>query len=180
MIATCVHLPMNQSNAPMKALLITLGLIISMALNSQVVEHIKMKSSKKPIVLATVNGQKGYFLVDTGSDISIINSQVLEKYNLEEIKVHGDHKRAIGFNGTQTNVMKIKNVNMLIGDNFDHNQFYSFNLTCIVKSIEAKTNLRITGIIGTDLLMKYNCVIDYSQRHLTLVDGRRSSRLAAK
>lgn len=149
-------------------------------LMGQEVAHIKMRSLSKPIIQAEINGKKGYFLVDTGSDISIINSSMLKRYDLEEIKAYGDHRRAVGFNGAHTNAMKVKNADVLIGEQFDHNDFYSLNLDRVARGIEAKTNLKIVGIIGADLLLKYNCIIDYNQRHVTMVDSRSNKRLASK
>lgn len=139
-----------------------------------------MKSHKKPIIQAEINGKKGYFLVDTGSEISVINSSDLKKYKLEVNKIYGDHKRAIGFNGETTAVMKIKNADVIFGEQYDHADFYSLNISVLVRSIEAKTNIKISGIMGTDLLTKYNCVIDYNQRHIILVDSRTKRKFAAK
>ncbi len=139
-----------------------------------------MKSHKKPIIQADINGKKGYFLVDTGSEISVINSSDLKKYKLEANKTYGDHKRAIGFNGETTAVMKIKNADVIFGEQYDHDDFYSLNISELVRSIEAKTNIKISGIMGTDLLTKYNCVIDYNQRHIILVDSRTKRKFAAK
>ncbi|MEO9484302.1 MAG: aspartyl protease family protein [Ekhidna sp.] len=165
----------------MKALGTTIALfLISISLFSQEVEYIKMKSIKKPIVQADINGKKGYFLVDTGSDISIINTSDLKRYKLEEAKAYGDHRRAIGFNGGKTAVMKVKNARVIFGQKYDHSEFYSLNISEIIRTIEAKTNIKISGIMGSDLLAKYNCIIDYNQRHIILVDSRTKRKLAAR
>ncbi|MEM7299114.1 MAG: retropepsin-like aspartic protease [Bacteroidota bacterium] len=163
----------------MKRLLATLMMLSCLTMLGQEVAHIKMKSMSKPIIQAEINGKKGYFLVDTGADISVINSSLLKKYDLEERKIYGNSRTAVGFNGGRANVMKVKNANVLIGQFFDHKDFYSINLDGVSKSIQAKTNLTIVGIIGADLLMKYNCIIDYNQRHITMVSSRASKRLAS-
>ncbi|MEO1255577.1 MAG: retropepsin-like aspartic protease [Bacteroidota bacterium] len=157
-----------------------IALIISSSCLAQEVGYIKMKSFKKPIVQAEINGKKGYFLVDTGADISIINASDLKKYKLETAKIYGDHKQAIGFNGNKTCVMKVKNAEVRFESEFDHKNFYSFDITSVVRVIEAKTNLKISGILGSDWLMKYNCVIDYSQRRVIMVDSRRKKLVATK
>lgn len=164
----------------MKAL-ITLILVHSVFTSfSQEAIQVKMKSAKKPIIQAEINGKKGYFLIDTGSDISIINATELKRYQLEANKMYGDHKRAVGFNGQKAAVMKIKNADVIIGERLKHTSFYSFNITEVVKTIEAKTHIKVMGILGADVLMKYNCIIDYNQRNVVLIDSRSNKRLASK
>lgn len=157
-----------------------LALIISCYAYGQEVGYVKMKSLKKPIVQANINGKKGFFLVDTGSDISIINTTDLKKYKLEVTKTYGDQRRAIGFNGEKESVLKIKNAEVVFGDRYDHTEFYSLNISELIKTIEAKTNIKINGIMGTDLLTKYNCVIDYNQRQIVLVDSRTKRKFAIR
>ena len=165
----------------MKALSTTLLLVfMSLSLLSQEVGYIKMKSYKKPIVQADVNGKKGYFLVDTGAEISVINTADLQRFKLEAAKIYGDHKRAIGFNGETTSVMRIKNAEVTFGELYDHKDFYSLDLANLILSIEAKTGIRIHGIIGTDVLTKYNCVIDYNQRQIVLVTNKTKRKFAAR
>lgn len=139
-----------------------------------------MRSSKKPIVRAEINGKKGYFLVDTGSDISIINTNDLEKYKLEAYASTTDGRRAMGFNGETSVVKKVKNITVVLGEKLEYGKFYSLNLDRIIKGIEAKTTYKISGIIGTDLLMKYNCIIDYNQGNLTFVDSRVKVKIASR
>ena len=146
----------------------------------QQVVNIKMKSSSKPIILTEINGKKAYFLVDTGSDISVINSSLLKKYDLEEEKIYNNSRRAIGFDGGQSQVMKVKNANVIISEFFTHESFYSMDLDKIATSIEAKTNIRIAGILGADVLLKYNCTIDYNQRQLTMIHHKSNKKLALK
>lgn len=165
----------------MKALSTTLLLIFfSTNILAQEVGYIKMKSHKKPIIQAEINGKKGYFLVDTGSDISVINSSDLKRFKLDAFKTYGNHKRAIGFDGTTKSIMKIKNAEVVFGEHYDHSQFYSLDIDNLASTIEAKTNIKIHGIMGTDLLTKYNCVIDYNQRQIVMVDNRTKRKLAAR
>ncbi len=155
-------------------------LFLSTVCIAQQVGYVKMRSFKKPIVQAEINGKKGYFLVDTGADISIINSADLKKYKLIQSKIYGNQKRAIGFNGDLETVMKVKNVEVEFENQFNHKTFYSMDIGLIVRTIEAKTGLKISGILGSDWLMKYNCIIDYNQRRVILVDGRSTKFVAVK
>lgn len=165
----------------MKTVVTLAALFFSISLTAQFSENIRIKSlSSKPIVQVEINGKKGYFIVDTGSDISIINTTQLRRYDLESKKVYNTDRRAIGINGRTEGVMKIDKVKVDLSESFAHDTFYSLNIDRIATSIEAKTNYRIVGIIGADVLIKYNCIIDYNQRHITLISNRSSKRLAAK
>lgn len=164
----------------MKTLLSTVTLLTFLLIEAQEIVHIKMRSISKPIIQAEINGKKGYFLVDTGADISVINSSELERYQLDAVKTYGSHKRAIAYNGNQSNALKVNNANVVIGDQLDHSDFYSLNLDEIAKTIEAKTHLKIVGIIGADLLLKYHCVIDYNQRNVSFVDSKSSKRIVSR
>ena len=164
----------------MKALITLTLLATSAFLYGQEVASLKIKSLRsKPIIQAEINGKKGYFLVDTGSDISIINSTQLKRYRLQQTKIYDTRKKVIGFNGNTSQIMKVKNANMVFTGNFDHQNFYSINLDNLANSMEVKTALRIDGIIGADVLLKYNCIIDYNNRNITLVEGRKK-HLASK
>lgn len=163
----------------MKASLLLSLLLCSLFTFGQDVEHIKMVSYNKPIVKVELNGKKAYFLLDTGSDISIINSKDLKKYDLEEMKVYTEGARAISFNGNISSVMKVKSALVSLADNFDHTSFFSMDLSSLSDVIESKTSVRISGILGADLLLKYHCIIDYSQRQITMVNGRTKRRVAS-
>ena len=165
----------------MKTLLTILTIAISLHMYGQEQVHIKMRSFRsKPIIQAELNGKKGYFLVDTGSDISIINTGEIKRYKLEERKIYTEGRRVIGFNGATAHVMRVLNANMILGNELDYNKFYSINIEGVARSIEAKTNIRIIGIVGADILLKYNCIIDYNQRELILVDGRVKKKMTAR
>ncbi|MFK7954423.1 MAG: aspartyl protease family protein [Ekhidna sp.] len=164
----------------MKALLTLPLLFISLITISQDVEHIRMVAIDKPIVKVDINGKKAFFLVDTGADISVINSGSIEKYDLEESKIYSNSARAISFNGNTSSVMRVKNAQLTLAENFDHQDFFSMDLSRLIEVIKAKTTIRITGILGADLLLKYHCIIDYNQRQITMVNGRSKRRLASK
>ncbi len=170
----------TQNRLKMKALTTFTILLLPLLSIAQEVGYVKMRSFKKPIVQAEINGKKGYFLIDTGADISIINASDLKRYKLEVAKIYGDHKRAMSVNGDKTIVMKIKNAEVQFDNQFNHKDFYSLNIESVIRTIEAKTNLTISGILGSDWLMKYNCVIDYNQRHIILVESRSKKHIAVR
>lgn len=165
-------------NTTMKTTIASLTLLCFISLSAQQVENIRIRSVSKTIIKGELNGKKAFFLVDTGSDLSFINSGQLYKFQLKEKEIYGNSKEAIGFNGETAAIKKVANANLIIGENFAHSSFYSINLNELTKSIEAKTNIKISGIIGADILKKYNCVIDYNQRQVTFLNARSKKRVA--
>lgn len=164
----------------MKLLLTTLAIVIYLNVFAQNVIHLEMKSLKyKPIIEATINGAKAYFIVDTGSDISILDKSILKAFNVQEIRLSNQNKKAMGFNGAVVDIARVKNAQVNLGDCFVHNTFYTLNLKSLVDSIERKTDVNISGILGADLLIKYNCIIDYDQKKLTFSCNPPQYRFAA-
>lgn len=142
---------------------------------SQTIEYIPIKSpSNKLIIQAEINGKKSYFLVDTGSDISVINSSKLKRLKLCDEKIYDKNHMAIDANGNQTELKKVKNIKVNFTANFYYDEFYSFNIDKISESIEHKSNYRIDGIIGADVLNKYNCTIDYNTNQLSMMSQKKS------
>ena len=165
----------------MKAILISITLTFSFLLHAQHAEHVRIVSLKnKPIVQAKINGKKAYFLIDTGSDISIINASQLERFELTDQKIYHNSRTALGFNGGKAEIKRVKGAQLALTEYATHEMFYSLNLDCLVNSIKRKTNLRIVGIIGADVLIKYHCVIDYEKQQLTILSQRSNKAVAAK
>lgn len=156
----------------MKILIVSTLFLAILDLSAQEIINIKMRSLSKPIIKAEINGKKGLFLVDTGSSISIINASSLNYYHLKEVGANEQHRKAVGFSGNRAFIKRIKNVRVILEGEFDHTEFYSIKLDPIVESIEMETNLRITGIIGTDLLRKYDGIINYKKRNITLINNK--------
>ncbi len=155
----------------MKAISIILVLFLCTWAYGQKVSHIKMQSTTKPIIKTEINGKTAYFLIDTGSSMTIINSSKLEKYDLETLKFTS-RRKAVGFNGNREWMLKVTNAEMRLDGQFSYDDFYSMNLDLIAQSILKETNIKITGIIGTDLLRKHHCIINYNQRRLTIADRK--------
>ena len=106
---------------------------------------VKSLSDKRFIIQALINGKSGNLLIDTGASISLINSNVVKKYNIKLGSV---------FNGSVINAsgdsMEIRHTQNLIVDieGIHICQFYATDLTNIISSIKKETDIDICGIIG--------------------------------
>jgi len=158
--------PKNSDN--MKALLTLLLLAETLAAFSQEQHIVKIKSlQSKPIVEVTLNGMKAYFIIDTGADISVINSAMAEKYGFETVKDYSGYT-AKGITNHDEKFMKVRNALVLLDSIQMRTEFFAFDMEHLAKSIEERTTYRVVGIIGADLLMRYGFVIDYGTRMIRL------------
>ncbi len=161
----------------MKYIIYPIFMLLSYGLMGQTVTKIPIKNLQgKPILQARINGKKASFLIDTGSDISVINSTQLRRFDLKDRKVYNVTGGAMGFNGTTTELRKVYGVQVHFTRDLSYGEFYSLNLDRISNQIEAKTHVRIDGIIGADVLSEYDCTIDYGTGHLTMRSKAKKGR----
>lgn len=148
----------------MKNFITILAMILSFNLSSQT---IKMKSYRsKPIIELDMNGKKAYFIVDSGADVSVLNSKSSEEYAFQSVKDYKQYS-ATGFSGQNYTFYKAKNANVYFEGLELRTVFYATDLENLAYSIKEKTSYLITGIIGADLLNRYGFVIDYKNKTIT-------------
>ena len=148
--------------------LITLLLLIGALKSFGQGYQVKIKSlQSKPIVELTLNGKRAYFIIDTGADVSVINSSVAEQYDFELVKDYSQNS-ARGFAGQEHKFLKVKKALVMLDSVQMRTDFFAFDLDQLSRSIEERTSYRIVGIIGADLLMRYGFVIDYGTRMIHL------------
>lgn len=112
----------------------------------------------KPIVEMTINGKKTWVLLDTGSDITILDINTKKAFGFTSYKKEGF--KVPGFGSENNQLHRANNVNLMFGDTRLRCPFYAFDISNIVASIKARTGKRITAIIGTHLMRTYGFVID--------------------
>lgn len=139
--------------------LISFGVIYSVVAQDTI-KIIKLKN--QPIIEATLNGEKAHFLVDTGSDITMLHLEDAKKYNFEyreqslkDYQISGLGSRLRG------KVLEAYNVKLYLGTQKMQAIYRVFDLENIVTSMSVGTGIRINGIIGSDLMKRYRFVINY-------------------
>ncbi len=140
---------------------ITLLVLAGFIYNFGYAQRINVQEARykhKPIIEMTLNNKKTWVLLDTGTDISILNIKSKDKYGFStflknELKVPG-------FGSDNNQLHRATNAHLKFGNKQLKNPMFAFDITNIVESIQARTGKRITAIIGTNMMRAYGFVID--------------------
>lgn len=113
-----------------------------------------------PIVEMTLNDKKVWVLMDTGASISILNLKSTDEFGYKTMLNTNSQRTAPGF-GSENNILyRVSDAKLTFGETQLKKQFYAFDITNIVNSINARTGKKITAIIGTNIMKPYGFVID--------------------
>jgi len=119
-----------------------------------------------PIVKATLNGKTAYFVLDSGSDVSLLHKLAASDYKFSVMK--RTEKSIIGVTGGNQSLHEVPDaVLQMTGHNLQ-TQFYATDLSTVVEVLFISTGIDISGIIGIDLMRKYGFEIDYASEKLFL------------
>jgi predicted aspartyl protease len=126
----------------------------------------KILSTNHIVINAAVNNVDGIFLIDTGASNSCIDLNKSEKFKLNFGKY--DEQASSATNEIKDTYISKKN-SLLIGE-YHINDFdiILFNMKHIIKSLLDKDEIEIDGIIGADILIKYDCSINYKKNELLI------------
>ena len=114
-----------------------------------------------PIISLSSNGNVLNFLIDSGSNISHICAEYYDSLNAELIGTYEEGKVS-GLGATNTGItMCTTTLKDTIGNEYKVNLSISNQLSAVTKSIETSTGVTVHGLLGTDFLKEYNCVIDF-------------------
>ncbi|MDX1314714.1 MAG: retropepsin-like aspartic protease [Eudoraea sp.] len=117
-------------------------------------------------IRATINGQPGRFIVDTGASNTCVSFDKIEYFNLttKESKV-----KAAGAGATNMATL-VSSKNKLVIGAWTRNKLkiVLFDLVHVNEALIAHKALPVDGIIGADVLRKGKAVIDYDKECLYL------------
>lgn len=112
-----------------------------------------------PIITVNCDTTKLNFLLDTGSNMSQVNTKVLSciKY-----KINKDKNSVIGIEGNA------KNTDCCLIDFNYKNQFFTNtflinDLSKVFDTIKVEYGVQIHGIIGNDFITKYKYILDFDK-----------------
>ena len=112
-----------------------------------------------------LNGKSAYFMVDTGASFTVLHSKFARLYSYQVLERKG--QQTTGFGGNQSTVEIAIGANLNIGDREISMGYLSQDLTKMIRLIQQQSNVRIAGIIGTDLLKRLGCSVDLGNKVLS-------------
>lgn len=117
---------------------------------------------KQPIIEAKLNGQKAYFMLDSGSKLSLLNSSEASSFDFE-VRYRGFQNKSLSGIGGMGGKLKYADDYQLglgIQDTIDVT-FYAYRLDHI---LDEKNGITPIGIIGGDVMKAYGFQIDFKNK----------------
>ena len=114
-----------------------------------------------------INDEKGEFILDSGAGTGILNQNSLSKFHLNENNIISSRQSA-GAGGAIT--LQIVNIDSLKinSTNYDIATISSLDLSAVIKEVKTRSEAVIHGVIGQDLLQKYQAIISFHDNTLYL------------
>ncbi len=113
----------------------------------------------------------GYWVVDTGASKTVFDKNLTSKYNLSDDSPDKVNTAGIGGMPMESVLAEIKEISW--GKiKLEKLKVALLDLSSINKLYSKAANLNICGLLGGDFLMKYNAIVDYKRKIITLnTDG---------
>ena len=117
------------------------------------------------LVKVKVNGLSGNFILDTGASNTCVGLESLEKYRLEVTDYD-----SFAASASSTMQAKISKGNFLQIGSWKQlpSTFILFDLSHVNEALSQQKINPVDGIIGADVLLKGNAIIDYPNQYLYL------------
>ena len=147
-------------------LILTLSLILSSSktpTDFKVIDIVNLQ--KVPIVKGSLNGKMAYFVLDTGAEFTVLHSDDASGYGFRTAGIFNDQV-ITGIGGNGAKVQKAFKANFKLEDVQMETAMYVTDISDIKQLAQKITGLRVTGIIGIDLIVKYAFEIDYGRKKL--------------
>lgn len=146
-------------------LLMVLLILSSYKSSTQDYEYIKIINlSRKPIVEGMLNGRRAFFLLDTGSDLTVLNSKDAKGYDFKVLYIQAAAYVVSSFGGTRSDILSAWDARIQLGTQEIKAEIHSYDISNIVESLHKHSKVRISGIIGSNIMKKYGFQIDYSKK----------------
>lgn len=129
-----------------------------------------MSQDAKPLVMANINGQTAYFLVDTGSDISLLFAEFKDLFGFQtNTGTTAGLKNVTGVQGRRVALQRTYNARVEAEGCYFPIRFPAMTGGRYLQVVEQNSELRIVGIIGVDLMRQLKMHIDYSRNKVAMV-----------
>jgi len=118
-------------------------------------------------VTLSINGAAGTFLLDTGASNSVIDSRLLPKFRIAPQNLRRSDT-AIGAGGDVT--LSSYSITGLTFNrkNYPLREISTADISSIISAFQRDTGIKLDGIIGQDVMISFDGVIDTKSRTLFL------------
>ena len=159
-----------------KIKLIATLLMMYSTIQAQDKETIAVKYYGKPIVKIVLNGVNTWMLLDTGSDLTIIDSSTKDRYNFQSYASDDSRLSVPGFGSKNNQLESTSNTAIEFGHQELEGTVYAFDLSTISQSIHRRTGKRIAGIIGTSMMRKHGFILDMGNSTASITVKRKRNK----
>lgn len=121
-----------------------------------------LKNSSRPIIKGKVGDKEAYFLLDTGSNLAILDSSQAKEYQLQQDRQFPGN--VIGLTGNSVPTYYCTSV-VTIGDKI-LDRFILSDLSSIRNSIQRETSINILGIISYPQMKELGITINPSKNEI--------------
>lgn len=131
-------------------------------------KKIKFKLTKNQhlTIKATINGVQGDFILDTGASNSCVGFESIELFKLKA-KESRTKAAGAGATGMITQIASKNNLKIGTWKLADFN-LVIFDLSHVNEALRQHKTKEVQGIIGADVLLEGDAIIDYSSKYLYL------------
>lgn len=126
----------------------------------------KVLKSQHLLLKMKINGVSGSFILDTGASNSCVGFEGIPRFNLDA-QASATKAAGAGATGIATQVAKINTLQIGRWKN-ESFPLIIIDLTHVNEALQQFKTKAIDGIIGADVLIKGNAIIDYSAQYLYL------------
>lgn len=154
----------------MRKLVITLvfmtGFLLLTSFNTKTKGEIVDLRFKRGLYFANLelNDKKGYFLVDTGAIISVLDVKQSKHYDFKYI---ASGAQFVGVGG-KNNEYRVSKYSLEYNDQQLPVLFKGADLSPIVESFQYNSSIKIVGIIGANFFVTNKAVIDYGKHQMII------------
>ena len=133
----------------------------------QLIDVVVMRD--QPIVRGKMNGKTAYFLLDTGSDVSLINMGDAKRYGFR-YRTRRDRRgyQLSGLGKSTRELIDVYDMDLQLGAQQINGIFLAYDLSNIIQSLNADSYVKINGIIGSRVLRRHGFVIDYDLKEVKM------------
>jgi hypothetical protein len=133
-----------------------------------------MTIGRIPVVEGMINGKRARFIIDTGASCSLLDESASEYFDFKFRALPDEN--VTGLSG-ESKLKRALDCVILLGPlQLRHHIFKTQDMLSIVSIIERNEHIVVSGIIGADILDKYQITIDFRNKVLLFPNTRGESQ----